>query len=1217
MKLSVLAVILLFSPILVIAQKGLNTSIEVSQYNIKYFSKEEGLPIRGALCIEQDHKGFIWIGTYYGLVRFDGHEMQVYNTANTPALKDNSIRYIHEDSKNNLWICTQKGLTRFNNHTWDHYDTSHGLPSLLIQTAFEDSKGQLWLGTDNGICVFSGDSASTPYTSSELAGTSIQDIRESADGLIWVATSGKGVQIIDTIKVHPPELFDNEQYKDVLSLCLTSNETWIATSHGLFCISDGEIRCLTTKEGLPSNDVSFVNYDSQGILWIGTHNGLSRYYEGKFSNFTKSKWFESHHVNSLIEDMEGNIWVTAYNYGVYFLQNGLFTSFGEREGLSTNLIYSIREKKPGNLIIGTVKGSYQLTGNKFVNYPESLSEYNIRDVFIDSKGNEWYCTSDGLFKKSGEDIKHYLSRDGLSDQYVRTACEDKNGVLWFGTKNGLTRMTGEEMTILRKENGLSSNFILSLFNDSFNKLWIGTRNGLTIIDNNHTYVYTGADGMPGEMVFQIFQDSNGTMWLGTNAGLCRFRNGIFKAINSAQGLYSDNVFQISEDKNGKLWLTTNIGIVVSSKDEIEACLDGRVESVKARLFTESDGMRESQCVANARNLTDYNGRFWFTTYQGITSVHPDSLVSKKALPVNIIEKIVIDSVDHYNFENIILPPDNQKIEIHYTGLSYSSLDKIEFRVKLEGFDNHWINAGKRRIAYYTSLPPGDYTFKMASSNSDNQWNYNSVEISFSKEPYFYQTVWFFILTGLIAVGLGAGIFYYRLRSIRQRNIELENQVRIRTKEIEKQKDEIRQQADQLSEINQELEKLSIVASSTDNSVLIADNTGKIEWVNEGFKKLYGYSLEEFSVAYGENILSASSNKEIENALRYCIENRGSTVYESSFVNKEGDTIWTQTTLNTITNNEGQVTKIIAIDSDISRLMEAEQEIRKQNVEILERSEEILQQKEELFAQSEKLYSANKILTARNKQITDSIIYAQRIQDAILPEKNFINHTLKDHFVFFKPRDIVSGDFYWVKKIENKIFIAVADCTGHGVPGAFMSIIGHNLLEQITNDNTVENAGLVLDLMRELLDLKFLKDRHGEEIDDGMDIGVCIIDPTCNQIDFAGAYHSLIMVNNQQIREITGNNMPIGKTFVDIHESFTNHRVSYEEGTMIYLYTDGYVDQFGGPKHRKFYSANLKKMLSEISNLPVTEQYQKIEDTMKQWMYGEKQIDDMLVMGVRL
>ena len=270
---------------------------------------------------------------------------------------------------------------------------------------------------------------------------------------------------------------------------------------------------------------------------------------------------------------------------------------------------------------------------------------------------------------------------------------------------------------------------------------------------------------------------------------------------------------------------------------------------------------------------------------------------------------------------------------------------------------------------------------------------------------------------------------------------------------------------------------------------------------------------------------------------------------------------------------------------------------------------ISKQKQEIELQKEKIEK-------QNNNLKDSIKYASRIQSALLPSNVKMNRLLKDHFLYFKPRDVVSGDFYWIDEHKDKIIVAVADCTGHGVPGAFMSMLGSAFLHEIVNKTQELKADAILnDLRAQLIRALHQTGKTGESRD-GMDLTLYILDRNSNKMQYAGANNPLIIVRNGELVEYKADKMPIG-----IHDrfsqSFTCNHIDLQNNDMLYTYSDGYVDQFGGEDGKKFMSKRFKKMLSEIGHLDISEQYKIIESTLQTWMNGYAQVDDILVIGVRV
>ncbi len=279
----------------------------------------------------------------------------------------------------------------------------------------------------------------------------------------------------------------------------------------------------------------------------------------------------------------------------------------------------------------------------------------------------------------------------------------------------------------------------------------------------------------------------------------------------------------------------------------------------------------------------------------------------------------------------------------------------------------------------------------------------------------------------------------------------------------------------------------------------------------------------------------------------------------------------------------------------------------------------------------KLFNAYELIRSKNNQITDSINYASRIQESMLPRKEDITSHLPALFIFFRPRDIVSGDFYWFAARKNKLFLVLADCTGHGVPGAFMSIIGHSLLNEIINEMQISNAGEILTLLHE----KVVHMLHQEENnaggqtglqkqDDGMDISVCILDTATNEIEFAGANQDLFLVNKAvsegrqgTIEKVKGDIYSIGGMFEWEEVKFTSHHKKLKKGTCIYLSSDGYYDQFGGADNKKFMLSRFEEILLNMSKINIEKQEEELADKFDSWKGNKKQIDDVLVIGFQV
>ncbi|WP_462280221.1 SpoIIE family protein phosphatase [Salinivirga cyanobacteriivorans] len=290
--------------------------------------------------------------------------------------------------------------------------------------------------------------------------------------------------------------------------------------------------------------------------------------------------------------------------------------------------------------------------------------------------------------------------------------------------------------------------------------------------------------------------------------------------------------------------------------------------------------------------------------------------------------------------------------------------------------------------------------------------------------------------------------------------------------------------------------------------------------------------------------------------------------------------------------------------------------------VADRTKEIEQQKEEITAQRDSLADKNqrievayKKIEEQNLHITDSIKYAEQIQKALLPPEKVLLDSFPDSFVLFKPKDIVSGDFYWTRRIEDKRIFVAADCTGHGVPGAFMSLLGISSLNEIVTADSSDDAAKILDRLRKYIKKSLRQTGKEKEQKDGIDLSLCIYAPEKKKLLCAGANNSIVLIRDNEIELIKADRMPIG--IYRKEHPFTNHEIDVKDGDIIYMFSDGYQDQFGGPEGRKFLAKNFRKLLLKVHGLPLEQQRKEIDTTIKNWMKDEEQVDDILVVGLKL
>ncbi len=386
---------------------------------------------------------------------------------------------------------------------------------------------------------------------------------------------------------------------------------------------------------------------------------------------------------------------------------------------------------------------------------------------------------------------------------------------------------------------------------------------------------------------------------------------------------------------------------------------------------------------------------------------------------------------------------------------------------------------------------------------------------------------------------------------------------------------------QKQRLNTELEKLSIVASETDNGVLICGSKGEIEWCNAGFTHILGYTVEDLK-RKGNTLEEISTSPEIKSLIHQSIENKKPSTYQALNITKDGKRRWMQSTLTPILDKQGNIKKLVVIDMDVTQRKQADDEIKQ-----------------------------------KNQNITDSINYAKRIQQAILPSDEIIKSCIPDSFIFLKPKNIVSGDFYWMHAInKQEVLLAAVDCTGHGVPGALMSMMGYNLLQQIVKEHHIYEPAMILNELSSLVIESLRQTDASDPVKDGMDISICKINYQTYELEYAGAHNPLYLIRKGILIEAKADRKSVGFSAAKSC-SFSNHKIKLEKEDCLYLFSDGYADQKGGPHNEKIFYQPFRDLLMRIHQLPMKQQMQQLEKVFFEWKGEQEQIDDILVISVRI
>jgi signal transduction histidine kinase len=515
-----------------------------------------------------------------------------------------------------------------------------------------------------------------------------------------------------------------------------------------------------------------IDPNDRNTLWVGTDGGgLCRREGERFSSYSKRDGLSDDSVAALFEDREGNLWIGTYGGGLNRLKDGKFTTYTAGNGLSADMARAIYEDRDGTLWIGTRNGLNRFQDGRFSVYTseQGLADNSVLSLCADHSGALWVGTRSGLSRFKDGRFTTYTTRNGLSDDTVLSIIEDRDDRLWVGTAAGLNQMKDGRFTAYRSSEGLTNDSILSLYQDHDGALWIGTDGGgLNRFKDGRFTAYTTKDGLTNDVVLSLYEDAEQTLWVGTAGGLNRLNDGRVTGYTSKDGLFDDTVYLVLEDGRRNLWMSCNKGVFRVGKAELAEFAEGHRSAITSISYGTADGMESRECNGGFQpaGWKTRDGRLWFPTIKGVAVVDPDSIKINSLIPPVVIEQVIVDQKPVPADVAASFSPGKSKFEFHFTGLSYLAPEKVRFKYKLEGFDRDWVDAGTRRDAAYTNIPPGRYTFRVLACNNDLVWNEQGAAFDFYLQPYFYQTTWFYALCVIAAILLGWAIYHIRVKQMR-------------------------------------------------------------------------------------------------------------------------------------------------------------------------------------------------------------------------------------------------------------------------------------------------------------------------------------------------------------------------------------------------------------------------------------------------------------------
>lgn len=1015
---------------------------------------------------------------------------------------------------------------------------------------------------------------------------------------------------------------------------------WFSTNGGGVSRFDGlNFSNYSTKDGLTSNRINVVFEDKHNVIWIGSTKGIVQFKNKKLSAIDDTV-INNKSIYSIHQHTNGELWF-ATSAGIVIYDGKKFFPFKKNAEIGNVLIWVIKQDKLGNVWIGSIlNGVFMYDGTKLIHFDQKNGLIDIRNRDILINGDKvWIGTNHGInvydpskactgeIKLDTLKINGKVYMEGAYRLY-----KDINDAIWVGNNWGVDRISNNKIRRFSTANGLCNNRIFSIIQDSEGNMWFGSFTGGVSKYRNDLFInINDKHGLSNNTVMSFLKDSKDNMWVGTWGGgvskidFNAFHNSgeiIIQNYGSKKGESGvNNTWSMCEDKKGNVWFgTSGSGITV---------YDGK----SFKLYHLKQGLHGIRVVSM---VCDKKGNVWighengvdkfdgktFVYYgteqgfsaQGVNAIYEDNLGT---LWFGSPDKII--KYDGKMFTTILRPegfPKIKNIIRDIYGYTWISTDAGVCVYNGKTFRMITENDGLSSNTVYYVRPDADGNLWLGTNNGIDKLDLNQfvnqkeiVLKHYGKEEGFMglecnQNAFYKDIDGKLWIGTIGGVTIYDPKQ-EKRNV-VEPQTQINGIKLFLEKFDYKKYADSLENGLPKNLKLPYDKNHVTFDFIGISHTipSKVnyQFMLEGFDANWLPKGKETSTTYS-NLPSGKYTF----LLKACNDDGLWNSLPISFSFEIIPPFWKRPWF--------YISSIIICIGGIFLFITMRTRSLRHSQKFLE--EQVAVRTYELLEEKEKLQTAYSEIDGKNKDITDSIHYAKRIQNAILPSESVIKQSINESFVFYQPKAIVSGDFYWLEKWGNETLIAAVDCTGHGVPGAFMSIVGHNILTQTVNVLGLTKPSLILNETNRQLSKKLNQDPDEATVRDGMDIALIAINYSKLKIEFAGANNPLWIVRDNKMIKINGDKFPIGAFVGEELQQFTNHEWELQKGDCIYIFTDGYPDQFGGPKGKKFKYKPFEDLLLKHHRKSFEEQKKILGTTINDWVGNLDQIDDILVIGIKI
>ncbi|MEX1116627.1 MAG: two-component regulator propeller domain-containing protein [Akkermansiaceae bacterium] len=782
------------------------SATEPSKFVVTRWEMRDGLPLNKVRAIIQTQDGYLWVGTFNGLARFDGVRFKTFDAANSPGLRNNAIESLCEDRQGRLWIGDNLGgLTVLENGRFRAVDLHGKMASKPILRLAAAADGTVWVMNESGAIQPVRDGIAGDLL--PVVGLPIALARD-LDGEVWAGIGGQLCRL------------DPESGAIPLQTGPEVNTSWQAIfpaqSGGLWILDDGWLRCWRDGKWVADRGKShwgtflipaFLE-NRRGQIFGGSFKQGVRMLDkdGRTEQLDEEHGLSHNWAYALCEDREGNIWVGTGNGGLNVLYPRRVTMVNAPDMWQSSAVLTVAPRAAGGLWIGTEgAGIYRLSNDKqFTNESSSDTFWQsiINSVMEDGSGRLWVGTwGSGL--RALEDGQFHDQAGWTEEQkVVLTVFKASSGDIWAGTKGGASRLRDGRWEWIEQPGTLGHDAVRCFAEHADGSIWIGLDGGgVCRMQQDEITRFDVSDGLASNYVRTMYSDPNGSLWVGTRGGLSRFKDGKFTKITIQNGLPSNVICQILDDQNGHYWMSSFGGLFRVPKKELEDCADATVDLVNCLVCDASGGlatleMSEQGQPAGCRTA---DGRLWFATGRGLAMVEPQEIFPNHLLPPVIIEEMLVDGKElplptapgkfqgasspppmSGKQNKLVIPPGGRQFEFRYTGLSLVNPSRVTFKYRLKGLHDDWLDGGRQRSVSYTQLPPGDYAFQVTARNADGVWNHAGADLALRVEPHFWQTRWF----KLISRTSGAALLSFAVFTLVRRRARQKLQVLRRQRAID-------------------------------------------------------------------------------------------------------------------------------------------------------------------------------------------------------------------------------------------------------------------------------------------------------------------------------------------------------------------------------------------------------------------------------------------------